>query len=71
MASENNNNVNAMFDAFGNVGTNVVSTAANSLIGGAVSSYYNKDSMDYADRINRNFTKDQYGLMLASHLTIQ
>ena len=55
-----------MFD-FGSISDivdNVASGAANTAISGAINSHYNKELMEKADQINRNFTHDQYDLMV-------
>lgn len=52
------------FGSISDIADNVVSGAANTAIAGAINSHYNRELMDKADRINRNFTHDQYDLMV-------
>ena len=52
------------FGSISDIADNVASGAANTAISGAISSHYNEQMMDHADQINRNFTHDQYDLMV-------
>lgn len=52
------------FGSISDIADNVVSGAANTAISGAINRHYNKEMMNQADQINRNFTHDQYGLMV-------